>query len=196
MGSAVKISGRQDGLEIEMKPTEPFGRIVRATEKKLEELKNFLKDSDIHIAFSGKRLSEGQKAFLQHRILRTAENAKISFEATEGIKTQFYRGVVRSGVSLKSSGDLTVLGDVNPGAYLYAEGSITVMGSLRGVAAAGCSGDRKAFVAALDMRPSQIRIGEVIARSASGESMRVRRGPEIASLCEGKIIIKSLYDKL
>lgn len=78
---------------------------------------------------------------------------------------RFYKGTLRSGQALHSDASIIVIGDVNPGASITAKGNIIVLGCLKGTAFAGCDGNSKAFVAALDMIPMQIRIGNVIARS-------------------------------
>ncbi len=49
---------------------------------------------------------------------------------------------VRSGQSLYSRGDLTVVGPVNPGGEVIAEGNVHIYGPLRGRAIAGAQGER------------------------------------------------------
>jgi septum site-determining protein MinC len=53
---------------------------------------------------------------------------------------------VRTGQRILSAGDLTVLGNVNPGAEVLAVGNIHVYGALRGRALAGIGGDHKARI--------------------------------------------------
>ncbi|MCP9825310.1 septum site-determining protein MinC [Synechococcus sp. EJ6-Ellesmere] len=74
------------------------------------------------------------------------------------------RGTLRSGDHLQVEGTALVLGDVNPGARVSAGGHVLVWGRLRGVAHAGCHGDPNARIVALQLRPLQLRIAEVIAR--------------------------------
>jgi septum site-determining protein MinC len=57
-----------------------------------------------------------------------------------------------------------VLGDVNPGARISAGGHVLVWGRLRGTAHAGRHGDEEALIVALQMRPLQLRIADVVAR--------------------------------
>ncbi|MBO4506809.1 MAG: septum site-determining protein MinC, partial [Lachnospiraceae bacterium] len=45
------------------------------------------------------------------------------------------------------------VGDINPGAAISSNGNIIVLGALKGNAVAGASGNRDAFVFALDMNP-------------------------------------------
>lgn len=75
-----------------------------------------------------------------------------------------HRGTLRSGEHLQTEGSLLLVGDLNPGARLSAAGDILVWGRLRGVAHAGCRGDRRARIVALQLRPLQLRIAEAVAR--------------------------------
>lgn len=75
-----------------------------------------------------------------------------------------HQGTLRSGDHLDAAGSLLVLGDVNPGARINAAGHVLVWGQLRGVAHAGCNGDRSARITALQLRPVQLRIADLVAR--------------------------------
>jgi septum site-determining protein MinC len=75
-----------------------------------------------------------------------------------------HQGTLRSGEHRRANGSLLVLGDVNPGAQIRAEGHVLVWGRLRGIAHAGCSGDRSAVIVALHLRPLQLRIADQVAR--------------------------------
>lgn len=77
----------------------------------------------------------------------------------------FYKGTLRSGQTLESSGSLVMIGDVNPGATVMSNGNIIILGSLKGTAIAGAAGNKNAFVLALVMTPMQIQIGDIIGRS-------------------------------
>ncbi|MFM7464628.1 MAG: septum site-determining protein MinC [Cyanobium sp.] len=80
-----------------------------------------------------------------------------------------HQGTLRSGEHRQASGSLLVLGDVNPGAQIQAEGHVLVWGKLRGIAHAGCSGDRSAMIVALHLRPLQLRIADQVARGPEEE---------------------------
>ena len=75
-----------------------------------------------------------------------------------------HQGTLRSGDQLDTEGSVLVLGDVNPGARVSAAGHVLVWGRLRGVAHAGCRGDQCARIVALQLRPLQLRIADVVAR--------------------------------
>jgi septum site-determining protein MinC len=60
---------------------------------------------------------------------------------------------------------------------------------------AGSGGSRDAFIAALKLKPTQLRIADLIARSPDDPD---RSGvfPEIASVREGMIEVNPLYERL
>ena len=79
-------------------------------------------------------------------------------------KTHFHQGTIRSGEYLDISGDLLILGDVNPGAIVSAEENIIIWGRLLGIAHAGSKGNDQATISALQLRPVQLRIANKVAR--------------------------------
>jgi septum site-determining protein MinC len=83
-------------------------------------------------------------------------------ELSEGL---LVRRTLRSGQSLQHLGHVVVIGDVNPGAEIIAGGDVVVWGRVRGMIHAGALGDNRAIVCALELRPTQLRIGSHIATS-------------------------------
>jgi septum site-determining protein MinC len=96
---------------------------------------------------------------------------------------------LRSGQAIHYAGHVTLIGDVNPGAEIVAGGDIIVWGKLRGIAHAGAMGNDRAMICALELAPSQIRIGSHIARSP--ERGRPPKMPEIATVQEDRIVVES-----
>ncbi|HWP97667.1 MAG TPA: septum site-determining protein MinC [Syntrophomonadaceae bacterium] len=94
------------------------------------------------------------------------------------IKDLVIRRNVRSGQKIRSEGSVLIWGDVHESAEITAAGDIIVLGRLQGIAHAGCYGEMSSIVFALQLTPSQIRIGNRVSR-ASGDSIKNSR-PEIA----------------
>jgi len=92
----------------------------------------------------------------------SAANEPAGPTAAQGLT--IHQGTLRSGDHLQVEGSVLLLGDVNPGARLSAAGDVRVWGRLRGVAHAGCQGNRQARIVALQLRPLQLRIAEAVAR--------------------------------
>lgn len=96
------------------------------------------------------------------------------------------RRTLRSGQTLRHPGDVVVIGDVNPGAEVVAGGDIVVWGRVRGLVHAGALGSEDAVICALDLAPTQLRIGSRIARSP--EERPDQLVPEKASVRDGQIV--------
>lgn len=104
-------------------------------------------------------------------------------------KSIFIANTVRSGQRIECEGDIVVIGDVNPGAEIIAGGSIAVFGTLRGLAHAGAKGREDVCVAALYMRPKQLRVSGRIIILEENEDSAVG---EIAELKNDKVVIRAI----
>ena len=98
---------------------------------------------------------------------------------------------VRSGQKISYDGTLIIFGDVNAGAELVATGHILVLGTLRGVAHAGCQGNKQAIVYATNLCSLQLRIADLIARAPDGESNE-RHVPELARIIDNYLVIEEV----
>jgi septum site-determining protein MinC len=105
------------------------------------------------------------------------------------------RGPLRSGQRVYADAHLVVFGDVNPGAELIAAGDIMVMGVLRGVAHAGVPDNMAAIIAAISLKPTQLRIGHFISRSPEFQEKH-DSGPEIARVDAEQIVVESFPRRL
>lgn len=95
---------------------------------------------------------------------------------------------LRSGQRIESEHTLVIFGDVNSGAEIIAGGDIVVIGTLRGIAHAGAydeSGGGR-FIFALNLQPTQLRIGTVITRGGEDFS----KGPEVARVDGQNIVVE------
>jgi septum site-determining protein MinC len=95
---------------------------------------------------------------------------------------------LRSGQSVCCEGNVVILGDVNSGAEVIAGGDVVVWGRLRGIVHAGALGDERRCVCALDLSPTQLRIGSHIARPPEGRRRSKQARPERAFISSGQIV--------
>lgn len=100
----------------------------------------------------------------------------------------FHHGTLRSGDHLQSDRSILLCGDVNPGARISSAADVLVWGRLRGVAHAGCEGSTTAKIVALQLRPLQLRIADVVARGP--EDVPQTGLAEQAELKDGVIAIE------
>ena len=119
------------------------------------------------------RISKPSRAELPHVTDQLPEDA-----------AKWVKGPLRSGGRIAFNGNVVVMGDVNSGAEIVAGGSIIVWGRLRGVVHAGAQGDENAFVCALELAPTQLRIAGEIAISPKKQA---KSQPEVARLQDGNL---------
>jgi septum site-determining protein MinC len=100
-------------------------------------------------------------------------------------------GMVRSGQTVEYDGHMLLIGDVNPGGTIRCSGDVYVLGALRGSVHAGTQGNEEAIIAASLMRPTQLRIADVISRPPD-EWTSAEPWMEYAFLREGKMAIDKL----
>ena len=118
-----------------------------------------------------------------------AEGSHTSVPEEDGNFGVMIRRTVRSGRTVRSQGHVVIFGDVNPGAEIIANGDVIVWGRLRGNVHAGANGDESAFVCALDMIPTQLRIAGYI--SISPQDKRHKPKPEMALIRDDRIIVEA-----
>ena len=127
------------------------------------------------------------------------EEEKALLKETEQLPTLYIQRTLRSGQSVKSEGNIVLIGDVNPGSEIIAKGDITVWGILGGIAHAGCDGNAWAKVRALKMNPIQLRIADVLARRPDTANIPYIQKtdtfvPEEAVMRNKQIFIHKLYE--
>jgi septum site-determining protein MinC len=105
--------------------------------------------------------------------------------------TLYHAATLRGGQVLHHTGNIVVVGDVNPGAELIATGDILVFGRLGGIAHAGAQGDDSARIFALDLAPTQLRIATSIAADTEPKR-RSAPLPEAAVARDGRIVVLTL----
>lgn len=84
---------------------------------------------------------------MQSEVLTVHESNQKMFESQQDT----YIGVVRSGQILRSSGDITIIGNVNPNGRVEAGGNVYVLGRLKGIAHAGVQGNKEAIIAKISI---------------------------------------------
>jgi septum site-determining protein MinC len=131
-------------------------------------------------------------------VLPNRENTRLPLQTSrettgapfDNAEALFVQRTLRSGQLLKHHGDICLLGDLNPGAQITAGGNVIVWGAVRGVIEAGidASPEQETMVCALQLTPTLLRIGEVVARAPETRSRNYH--PEIARVSNGSIVIE------
>lgn len=217
MSQPVVLKSNRYGINLILDADMPFGQLEEAILEKFRESEKFFKNAKIAISFEGRSLSQEEEFSILDMIAKNTSIQVICVVDQDEMREQmykekidsyyqdvadntgeFYKGTLRSGQVLKCDTSIVIIGDVNPGAKIIAKGNIVILGSLKGNAYAGAAGDESCFVTALDMDPVQIKIGNVIGRSADRgpwEAIRNRHrtmDPQIALVSKGNIMIEPI----
>ena len=127
------------------------------------------------------------------------DDLRKALRETEKLPTLYIQRTLRSGQSIKSEGNIVIIGDVNPGSEVIAQGDITVWGILGGIAHAGSDGNKYAKIRALKMNAIQLRIADVFARRPDSANIPYIQKtdtfvPEEASIKKKQIVISKMHE--
>lgn len=195
----VQLKGTREGFKIVVSAIAKGEDIFPELKEKLENAKElFSVKPELNVIIEGITLTFEEKIKIQKSIHEVfGENVLIVTEQQKKTvispETIFHTGTVRSGMNLKSAGHLVVKGDVNPGAEISAAGNIVVLGALKGIVHAGTDGNREAYVAALQLAPTQIRIADIITRAP--DDAVTASVPEYAYIKDDRIYIDDIVKK-
>lgn len=211
MNNSVIIKGTKSGIVVVLDSQLPFEELKQHIATKFSESKKFLGNATMAISFEGRNLTNEEEREildvittnsdlkiicivsndedLESRFKKSLNDRLMELSTSTG---QFYKGNLRSGQALESETSIIVIGDVNPGAKVVSKGNVVVLGSLKGNVFAGATGNEKAFVVALDMRPVQVRIADIIGRSPDKPKKEAEKEAKIAFVENGNIYIEPL----
>lgn len=112
----------------------------------------------------------------------------------------FHKGTLRSGQEIVTDSSIIVLGNVHNGATIVSKGNVIVIGKLSGCVHAGKGGNEEAFVVALNMSPTQLRIADVFGRSPDKKGKKILAVPQVAFVEDERIVIENInrnfYDQI
>jgi septum site-determining protein MinC len=179
MQQYVTIKGTKDGLTLHLDDRCSFQELLSEIEDKLSVNQHTQPDSPlitVRVKVGNRYISKDQDESLRtlirkkkNLIVGSIDSDVMTKEEAEGLRRQSavtsVCKMVRSGQVLKVDGDLLLIGDVNPGGTVVAGGNIFVMGSLKGNAHAGIYGNEEAVIVASVMKPSQLKISNIINRA-------------------------------
>lgn len=179
----VTIKGTRDGLTLYLDDSCSFETLLKELDKALsyDELDVVESLVRINVQLGNRLLHSDQEDQLRQLIrqknklvIQDIESNVILKEDAlrwkEESEIQVLTKTVRSGQVIEVTGDLLLIGDVNPGGTVKATGNIFIMGSLQGIAHAGMKGNVSAVIMASYMNPVQLRISDLYSRSPDYET--------------------------
>ncbi|MCU9614010.1 septum site-determining protein MinC [Caldibacillus lycopersici] len=179
----VMIKGTKDGLLLHLDDRCSFSELLNELEDKLLPHQQVNDDShvlNVRIHTGNRFLSKNQEKKIKEIVghkknlqIESIDSNVILKKDAERIKReseiQVITKIVRSGQILNITGDVLLIGDINPGGKVMASGNIFILGSLKGIAHAGCLGNEEAVICASKMSPTQLRIADCFTRAPDRE---------------------------
>ena len=164
----VHIKGTKDGLVLRLDDQCSYAELIEELGKKVTD-GHLDGKIDVQLHLGKRYCTPEQKAQLtkvveEQKKLRvkniqsdvvTVEESKKQLETN---RSETFVGIVRSGQILRATGDILVLGDVNPNGRIEAGGNIHIAGKLKGIVHAGVNGDEEAIVSASHFEPTHVLI--------------------------------------
>ena len=215
---SVEFKGTKDGVTIYCLESAGFEEVLRDLADRLKQRADFFAEAKVRVDIGNRSLTDDEKVQLAQVIAENSKLELVGIQSTaqrppivtpakrrgetedlnlEGFKegrSLVIKRTLRSGQGVHFPGNVTVLGDINPGAEVVAEGDIYVFGTLRGTAHAGVGGDRSASVVALRLAPTQLRIADIISRAPDDSTLPDQ--PEYAYISEDRIMIATISTKM
>lgn len=220
MKNSVIIKSFPNGIVLHLDPEMNFEELLLEISVKFKESSSFFKDARMALSIKGRELTEEQENQVLNAI---AENSDIhilclvsddeekdkkyvkaisqtdfSDGSLTGGEGQFYKGTLKNGQVLETESSIVILGDVYPGSAIISAKDIIVLGGLYGEAYAGGNGSTGHYVAALEMSPEKLKIGDFKYQTKEklkwGIKPKVQ--PKIAYVKNQKIVMDSLTKEL
>ena len=151
-----------------------IGDTVKLPDEFVQEMNKIDEERERAEAANAAEASEDADAADEIDMESTMQFERIRDVVTSNFKSsraRFYEGAVRAGRVVESDGHLVLVGNVERGGTLIANGNVIVVGSLMGSVQAGCMGNRDAYIIAMNMNPTDLRIAHASAKYETDENM-------------------------
>lgn len=220
MRNAVKIKSFPNGIALYLNAELPFDKLLEEIGYKFSDAKNFFGSAAMALSIEGRQLTDMEELQILDAI---RENSDLNIlcivgkdeavnkdymralaQAEEGQPPaepggQFFKGNLKNRETFETENSIIILGDVYPGSTVISTKNIIILGALRGKAYAGGNGQDGAFVAAFEMEPERIKIGDfkyIPDTRQSKWGLRPRVQPKIAYVKNDRVIFEALTKDL
>ena len=204
MKDPVLIKSFPNGITLHLDPETPFEDILKEIAFKFSEARNFFGKASIALSIEDRAVTEpeeiicivGKDEAANKNFIKALAHVEKKLSGDED--GQFFKGSLMNREVLETENSIIVLGDVYPGSAVISSRNVIILGGLYGEAYAGGNGCEGAFVAALEMEPERIKIGEYKYKPGrqSKWGIRDKIQPKIAYVKNKKIIFETLTKDL
>lgn len=216
MKNSVIIKSFPNGIVLHLDPEPDFQELLLEVALKFEESKSFFKDARMALSIKGRDLTQDEERQILNvisensdihilcivsedeetdkKFVKAISRTDFSEGSLTGSEGQFYKGTLKNGQVLETESSIVILGDVYPGSAIISAKDIIILGGLYGEAYAGGNGTEGHYVAALEMSPEKLKIGDFKYHSKEKPrwGIKPKVQPKIAYVKNQKIVMDSL----
>lgn len=219
MKETVIIKSFPNGIALRLDSELPFGELLEEIRYKFAQARSFFGGASMALSIEGREVSGGEEIRILEAIHESSdlriicivsrdEAANKSYikalahterRLADECEGQFFRGDLKNGDVLETDNSIVVLGDIHPGCAVISAKNIIILGGLYGEAYAGGNGREGAFVAALEMLPERIKIGDFKYKPGTKQpkwKLRAKTQPKIAYVKNDRIVFEALTKDL
>lgn len=219
MKDLVLIKSFPNGIALHLDKEAPFEELLEELSYKFSEARAFFGNASMALSIEDREVSGAEEIKILDAISRNSSLTIICIvgrdDATNKtfIKAlahtekklskeedgQFFKGSLKNKETLETENSIIILGDVYPGSAIISAKNIIVLGGLYGDAYAGGNGQPGAFIAALEMEPENLKIGDfnyIPVTKQSKWGIRPKIQPKIAYRKNNKMVIETLTKDL
>lgn len=180
MKDACIIKSFPNGINLILKGDVSFELLLEEIGEKFEKSRPFFGNASVALSFEGRELSSEEESEIVNVIHKNSDIdvvcimakdsktdlafvkalQKVARQIPEGEEGYFFKGSLTDDNEIDMEQSVVILGDVAEGCVVKSTGNIIVLGGLYGKAYAGTEGNARTYVAALEMAPEKIKIGD------------------------------------
>ena len=221
MKQSVIIKSFPNGIVLHLSEADTFEEILQETAIRFRESRDFFKDAKMALSIKGRKLTEEEENTLLNIIsensdihilclvsddedtdrmfIKAISETDFSEDGNGNSAGQFYKGTLKNGEVLETEYSIVILGDVYPGSAIISARDIIVLGGLYGEAYAGGNGSDGHYVAALEMSPEKLKIGDFKYKTSEKQSkwpIKPKIQPKIAYVIDGRVMMEPITKEL
>ena len=218
MKDAVVIKSYPNGINLILNKDSSLEEILSELTIKFSESRTFFGNAKAALSMEGKELTDAEQLKIVDTIKKnsdlhilcivgrddaTGQNFMKALERMDRHLPQdnsngrFYKGSLKDKQMIECEESIVILGDVYPGSSVISSGDIIVLGGLYGEAYAGLGEENKHFVAALEMAPEKLKIGDFKYTVKSAKwGIKPKIQPQVAYVKKDKVILEPLTKEL
>lgn len=219
MKDAVVIKSYPNGINLMLNSESTVDAIVAELAQKFTDSRSFFGKAKTAVSMEGKKLTDAEQLRIVDTIRKYSDLQVICLVGKDDSTGQsfvkalermdrhfppehsagrFYKGSLTDKQMLESEENIVILGDVNPGCTVISSQNIVVLGGLYGEAYAGLNGEGSYYIAALEMAPEKLKIGDFkyIPAQKAKWGIKPKVHPQVAYVKKDKVVLESLTKEL